>query len=162
MVRANADQRKGLTEAHRLKWVNASSGGNTQVSTEHSANGKEMLVAGKPPPFGIAAHAKSVIEFDLPAGTTRFQCFAGIDDGGAPPPRGPFGGPPVRFSVFTQSPFVTDAAAAIPLKLSEIGFAAGARARDLWQHKDLGAFSDEFAPVINAHGAGLYRLSAGK
>jgi alpha-galactosidase len=152
----------GSQKLTELKWVNASSGGNTQVSTEHSANGKEMLLAGKPPRFGIAAHAKSVIEFDLPAGTTRFQCFAGIDDEGAPPPRGPFGGPAVRFSVFTQSPFATDAAAAIPLKLSEIGFAAVARARDLWQHKDLGAVSDEFAPVIKAHGAGLYRLSAGK
>jgi hypothetical protein len=64
--------------------------------------------------------------------------------------------------VFTQSPFATDAAAAIPLKLSEIGFAEGARARDLWQHKHLGFYSDEFAPVINAHGAGLFRLSAGK
>jgi hypothetical protein len=67
----------------------------------------------------------------------------------------------VRFSVFTQSPIATDAAAAIPLKLSEVGFAAGARARDIWQHKDLGAFSDEFAPVIKTHGAGLYRLSPG-
>jgi hypothetical protein len=68
----------------------------------------------------------------------------------------------VRFSVFTQSPFVTQAADAVPLKLSEIGFAAGTRARDLWQHKDLGTFSVEFAPVIKAHGAGLYRLSPGK
>ena len=157
LVSASGSQR--LTE---LKWVNASSGGNTQVSTGHGANGKEMLVAGKPQPLGIAAHAKSVIEFDLPAGTTRFQCFAGIDDGSAPPPRGPFGGPAVRFSVFTQSPFVTQAADAVPLKLSEIGFAASARARDLWQHKDLGAFSGEFAPVIKAHGAGLYRLSPDK
>lgn len=145
-----------------LKWVSATSGRNTQVSTEHSASGKEMLVAGKPSPFGIAAHAKSAIEFDLPAGATRFQCFAGLDDAGAPPPRGPFGGPGVRFLVFTQSPYATDASATVPIKLSEIGLHQGGRVRDLWQNKDLDVFPAEFAPVINAHGAGLYRISESK
>ena len=33
------------------------------------------------------------------------------------------------------------------------------RVRDLWQQKDLGEFEAEFAPEINWHGAGLYRLS---
>jgi len=157
LIAANGSQK--LTE---LKWVSASSGENTQVSTEHSANGKEMRIAGKPAPFGIAAHAKSVIEFDLPAGVTRFQCFAGLDDAGAPPSRGPFGGPSVRFLVFTQSPYATDSATAIPVKLSELGFVKGAGVRDLWQRKDLGAFASEFAPVINTHGAGLYRVTPGK
>lgn len=31
--------------------------------------------------------------------------------------------------------------------------------RDLWNHSDLGTFSDEFSSNIAAHGAGLYRLS---
>jgi hypothetical protein len=145
-----------------LKWVSASSGGDTKVSAERSASGKEMLVAGKPARFGIAAHARSVIEFDLPAGATRFQCFAGIEGAGAPQSRGPFGGPAVRFLVFTQSPYATDASAAIPVKLSDIGFSRDARARDLWQNKDLGVFPAEFAPVIDAHGAGLYRVSENK
>jgi hypothetical protein len=60
LISATGSQK--LTE---LKWVNASSGGNTQVSTEHSANGTEMLLAGKPPRFGIAAHAKEAIHNNL-------------------------------------------------------------------------------------------------
>jgi len=154
LVKANNSQK--LTE---LKWVSASSGGNTQVSTEHSANGKEMRVAGHPAAFGIAAHARSVIEFDLPAGVTRFQCFAGIDDAGAPPSRGPFG-PAVRFVVFTQSPYATEASTAVPVNFSDLGFSQKARVRDLWERKDLGTFNQGFSPVIKAHGAGLYRVSS--
>lgn len=142
-----------------LKWVSATSGGNTQVSTEHSADGKQMRLADQPVAFGIAARAKSVIEFDLPAGITRFQCFAGIDYGDAPPSRRPFG-PAVRFLVFTQSPYVTDVSAAVPVNLSEIGFTHKVRARDLWEHKDLGSFDNQFSPTIKAHGAGLFRLTS--
>jgi hypothetical protein len=119
-----------------------------------------MLVAGKPVPFGIATHAKSVIEFDVPAGVTRFQCFAGIDDSGAPASRGPFG-PTVRFLVFTQSPYATEASSVVPATLADLGFSE-ARIRDLWQGKDLGAFEKEFAPTIKAHSAGLYRVSPAK
>jgi hypothetical protein len=145
-----------LTE---LKWASATAGRGA-VSTEKSASGQAMIVAGRPAPFGLATHAKSVIEFDLPAGATRFQTYAGLDDSGPAPARG--GGPPgggVRFLVFTQSPFATAAAASVPVKLSELGLAGGARLRDLWSKKDLGAFTGEFAPAINAHGAGLYRVS---
>ena len=35
----------------------------------------------------------------------------------------------------------------------------GAQVGDLWQKKDLGAFTDTLAPAINAHGAGLFRIS---
>ena len=145
-----------LTE---LKWASATSGHKTTASTEKSASGKTLTVARQPVLFGIAAHAQSVIEFDLPAGTTRFQAFAGIDDGGAAPPNGPWSGPTVRFMVFTQSPYTTDAAAPVPVKVSEFGFSGSARIRDLWQKKDLAAISGEFAPTIRAHSAGLYRVS---
>jgi hypothetical protein len=62
--------------------------------------------------------------------------------------------------VFTQSPYATAASTAIPVKLSELGFAGTCRIRDLWQKKDLDPVTGEFAPIINAHGAGLYRVSA--
>jgi hypothetical protein len=148
----------GSIKLTELKWVNATSG-RGQVSTEHSASGKDLMVAGKPAPFGIGTHAKSVIEFDLPAGVTRFQAFAGIDDSGAAPQRGGGPGGGLRFLVFTQSPFATEASAPVPVMLSELGVTGGGRVRDLWQKKDLGPVTGEFAPVINAHGAGLYRVS---
>ena len=51
---------------------------------------------------------------------------------------------------------------AVPVKLSELGFDGEVRIRDLWQHKDLGSFKTEFAPLINAHRGGLYRVTPAK
>ena len=153
LVTANGSRK--LTE---LKWVGATSGRNA-VSMEHSASGKELIVAGKPAPFGIGAHARSIIEYDLPEGCTRFQAFAGLDDSAPVTGRGGFPGSGVRFLVFTQSPFATEPSAAIPLKWAELGFSGGARVRDLWQKKDLGKMPESFAPTIDAHGAGLYRIA---
>ncbi|HTZ20128.1 MAG TPA: NPCBM/NEW2 domain-containing protein [Opitutaceae bacterium] len=150
----------GTRKLTELKWVGATSRHGTQVSIERSASGKAMNVAGRPVPFGVAVRPKSVIEYDLPAGCTRFQVFAGRDDSGAAPPAGSWAGPPVRFMVFTQSPYATAVAAAVPVKLSELGFTGACRIRDLWQKKDLDPVIGEFAPVLNGHGAGLYRVSA--
>ncbi len=59
----------------------------------------------------------------------------------------------------TRATGATEASATVPVKLSELGFSGKIRVRDLWRQKDLGLVANEFAPVINAHGAGLYRLS---
>ena len=58
--------------------------------------------------------------------------------------------------------FAADTAAAVPVTFSELGFSGGCNVRDLWRQKDLGTFKTEFAPVINAHGGRLYRISSGK
>jgi hypothetical protein len=55
-----------------------------------------------------------------------------------------------------QSPPIS--AAAVPVKFSELGLGSNSRVRDLWQQKDMGFFTNDFAPAINAHGAGLYRV----
>lgn len=47
----------------------------------------------------------------------------------------------------------------VSVKLSELGFDVACRICDLWQPKDLGEFTGEFAPEIPWHGAGLYRVS---
>jgi len=52
--------------------------------------------------------------------------------------------------------------AAVPVSLTELGFDGACRIRDLWQHQDLGVVTNQFAPVINIHGAGLYRVAAGR
>jgi hypothetical protein len=59
----------------------------------------------------------------------------------------------------TRATGAIGASAAVPVKLSELGFSGKVRVRDLWRQEDLGSVANEFAPVINAHGAGLYRLS---
>lgn len=47
----------------------------------------------------------------------------------------------------------------ISVPLADLGINGPAKVRDLWTHTDLGAVSGDFAPVINSHGAGLYRVS---
>jgi len=53
----------------------------------------------------------------------------------------------------------TETSVAVPVKLSELGFPNTGRIRNLWTHENLGAFKNEFAPLINFHGAGLFRVS---
>jgi hypothetical protein len=62
----------------------------------------------------------------------------------------------------TQPLGATSVSAAVPVKLSELGFANVSYIRNLWTHEDLGAFTNDFAPAINYHGAGLYRVSPAK
>ena len=47
----------------------------------------------------------------------------------------------------------------MPVKLSDLGCVGKCRVRDLWRKEWLGEFKGEFAPDINWHGAGLYRVS---
>jgi alpha-galactosidase len=54
-----------------------------------------------------------------------------------------------------------EACAAVPVKLSELGFRLVSNIQNLWTHQDFGPVTNEFAPVINFHGAGLYRVSPG-
>jgi hypothetical protein len=137
-----------------IAWHSASTGRGA-VSTTKSASGNDMVVAGNHPSFGIAAHAQSVIEYDLPAGVTRFRAFAGIDD--SAPAAGWNRG--VRFLVFTQSPYSTEASSPVPVRFSEFGTANTGQIRDVWRKEDIGASTDVFAPILRAHAAGLYRFS---
>jgi alpha-galactosidase len=61
-------------------------------------------------------------------------------------------------AVFNQ----TDEAEAkkITVKLNDLGFKSKVQIKNLWNHQNLGSFSGEFAPLINRHGAGLYRISS--
>jgi alpha-galactosidase len=50
------------------------------------------------------------------------------------------------------------APAEISVRWSELGLKGKCAVRDLWQKKDLGVVEDVFAPRIQVHGAGLYRV----
>jgi alpha-galactosidase len=142
---------KRLTD---LPWKSATSGWGSP-STKTAVSGKEMKIDGKKIAYGIGTHSPSVLAFDLPPGYTSFTAFAGLDDGGIAQPSGAT----VRAMVFTRSPFATDASAEVPVTLAELGFRSSVTIRDLWQKKDLGVFTNRFAPRIAPHGAGLYRVS---
>ena len=47
----------------------------------------------------------------------------------------------------------------ILIKFSEVGLGTECRVRDLWAQKDLGTFTNQFAPLIKSHGAGLFRIT---
>jgi alpha-galactosidase len=47
----------------------------------------------------------------------------------------------------------------VPVNLADLGFTGVVRVRDLWLKKDLPPAQGAFAPLVNFHGAALYRLS---
>jgi len=49
----------------------------------------------------------------------------------------------------------------IKIRFDELGLSSGVeyKVRDLWANKDLGSFKDEFSAPVQAHGAGLYKVS---
>ncbi len=51
---------------------------------------------------------------------------------------------------------------AIPVRLDQLGITGICTIKDVWTDKVIGKFTKEFAPVINHHGAGLYRLTITK
>ncbi|MEX0704828.1 MAG: PVC-type heme-binding CxxCH protein [Planctomycetales bacterium] len=71
----------GETKLTDLKWKSAASGWK-DVNVGRNCEGGELRVDGKPVKYGIGTHANSVIEYDLPAGVTRFQATGALDDGG--------------------------------------------------------------------------------
>ena len=105
----------------------------------------------------IGVHSNSVVEFDLPEGYTRFRALAGIDHAAAVQNVGST----VQFMVFTQDPSgpVPPEKAPVAVSLKELGVNGACTITDLWTGKEVGTFSGEFAPEINRHGAGLYRVA---
>ena len=47
---------------------------------------------------------------------------------------------------------------AISVALADLGFSGPVQVRDLWNHRDLGTFTNTITQTINSHGGGLYRV----
>ena len=152
VLMADGSERK-LTDE---RWVQASVGWG-EASSERAPSGGPMRVAGQAVRYGIAAHARSVIEYALPPSAVRFRAFAAIDDGALTQP----GGATVRFLVYALPPAAPadPAGAEIRVALAELGLPARCRVRDLWTHETLSAAERELVAIVPWHGAKLYRLS---
>jgi len=147
-----------LGETRIEHWTSATQGyGSTLLN--RNAVGKPLFLNGLPIAHGIGSHAPSLIVVDLPAGARRFRATAGLEGEGARLS----GGGTLRFSVFDQDPMISSqsASAPIPVNLRDMGLGSRVTIRDLWSHRNLGTFQQEFAPEIIWHGAGLYRVSPG-
>ncbi len=55
-----------------------------------------------------------------------------------------------------------NAGAAVKADLAALGFTTPVMISDLWSGKALGEFSGDFAPLVNGHGAGLFRITPKK
>ncbi|MDO7847813.1 NPCBM/NEW2 domain-containing protein [Hymenobacter sp. M29] len=142
-----------------LPWRSATAGWG-QATVGKSVSGAPLLVVGQTAETGIGTHANSIIEYDLPAGYTRFRTTLGLDQAAA---RQNTGGT-IGGLLFTTSPYRPAPADSVrvPVALRELGLPAGARVQDLWTGRQLGPVTGEFAPYVRRHGARLYRISKPK
>lgn len=139
-----------------IKWSTAKAGWSSPKIGK-GASGNVLTVEGMVYENGIGTHSNSVIEYDLPEGYTRFKALTGLDNAGVVQNVGAT----VKFLVFTQDPSgsLPPPSVKIPVTLSDLGFSSSCIITDLWTGKMLGKFSKIFAPSINRHGAGFYRIS---
>jgi len=141
------------------RWVKAKLGwGRARINA--GVAGSPLVVNGKQYANGIGTHSNSLIEYNVPAGYTRFKAFAGLDKAGADQNVGAT----IKFMVFTEDPSgpMPSETAKVTVALKQLGFNTTCKVTDLWSGKDLGEFKTDFAPVLNRHGAGLYRMATVK
>ncbi len=136
-----------------LSWTKASSGWGS-VQKNKSLDGSTLTVNGKTYSSGFGANAYSIIEFDLPAGYTKFKSFCGFDDEVLSAPSGVT----VEFLVFTQNPLVSESVE-IPVKLSELEIYSEASIENLWTNTIENNVSTQFTSTVNAHGAQLFKIT---
>ena len=156
-----AEPTLGFADGHELrltelKWIRGFAGYG-EISREKAPSGKAMMAGGVPIEFGIAAHAPSLIEFDLPKGAKRFHARGVLDDAAVAQTRGGT----LHFVVYAVPAAPEHSLPAIPvsIKLSDLGFTSSVRVRDLWEHKDLGEMENMFSPMVEWHGGRIYRVS---
>ena len=140
-----------------LPWQTASAGWG-KVAANKSVSGADLIVAGKRYDQGIGTHSNSLIEYNLPAGVTRFQATAGLDNAGAVQNTGGT----LQFLVFTKSPLRPAPADSVrvPVALAQLGVQGPCTVRDLWTGRAATiTAAGEFAPYVRRHGARLYRIS---
>jgi alpha-galactosidase len=154
----SADGTKQLS-LNTVPWQAATAGWG-QATANKSVSGGPLLVAGQSYAAGIGTHANSLITYDVPAGYARFSTGVGLDQAAA----GQNTGGTMQFLVFTQSPLLPAPADSVrvPVTMQELGLTGRATVQDLWTGRPVGVFSQQFAPYIRQHGAGLYRISARK
>ncbi|RAW02272.1 NPCBM/NEW2 domain-containing protein [Pseudochryseolinea flava] len=138
-----------------LSWVKATAGW-AKPKVNRGVSDVPLIVNGTHYENGIGTHSNSIIEFDVPAGYTRLKAFVGVDKAAADQNTGAS----MKFAVYTENPSgpMPPVSRPIAIPLKSLGISKPATIKDLWSGKELGVITHEFAPIINQHGAGLYRI----
>jgi len=74
------------------------------INIDRNVNGNPLRIAGKAWEFGIGTHSTSHIVYDLPPGTLRFRCTAGLDNSGTDQGGDCGANATVQFRVYTETP----------------------------------------------------------
>ena len=140
-----------------LAWRQATAGWG-QATVGKSVSGNSLQVGDVATEQGIGTHANSLIEYDLPAGTTRLTATVGLDQAAASQNTGGT----FRPLVFTRPPLLPPPADSVqvPVTLRELGLPPGTRVTDLWTSRTFTASGPALTPYVRQHGAVLYRLAA--
>ena len=141
-----------------MNWTSATSGW-ASVQKNKNIDGGIMKINGKSYYNGYGVNSNSTIIFDLPEGHdfVSFEAFCGYDSNMETAPDGVT----VEFMVFTDDPAPQNAQI-MNLDLRAIGIENNQPCviTDMWSGEEKGTFvNDEFATLVNEHGAGLYRIS---
>ena len=173
------DGRGGNGEPHAVVWgepVLEGIGGGVLALTEHpwahatsrwgnvqkdqTAGGRPLTLGGRPLDRGLLVHSKSVIEFDVPPGYSRFVAECGFESSTRPLDDRARS----RCLVFSHTPDarLPERGLTIEVSAAELGFAGQLSVRDLWSGADLGTFEGSFSPSIAWHGSGLFRVSGAR
>lgn len=138
---------KGDLKLTDLKWISASAGwGETRVN--RTCDNKPILINDKPAE-GIGTHAESVIIYELPEGYDSFTATGVVTKNGS-----------VVFGVLVSKGDINlPETADVKVNLKDLGIKGKVKVHDLWSHKDLGTFKENFSRELPQHGAGLYRLT---
>jgi hypothetical protein len=139
-----------------LKWVKQTCGWGKSTINK-GVSGSDLIINKVKYENGIGTHSNSVIEYDIPEGYTRFKALVGLDQACVVQNVGAS----VKFLVFTENPSgpAPPVKTKIAVNLKDLGFGSTCLITDLWSGKTVGKFSGEFAPEINLHGAGLYKIT---
>lgn len=134
-----------------LKWASASTGWGS-VKRDKSVGGGELRLGDKKAAYGLGVHADSVLEYDLPAGYTRFKARVGVDNGGGS--RGS-----VKFSVFTVDPWKRNAGPeTIEVALRDLNFATPCAVRDLLTGREAPRATESVSASVARGAAAVFHL----
>lgn len=109
---------------------------------------------------GFGVNAPSILTFTLPEGHNyvMFKATVGYDDDVA----NVSSGVTMEFRVFVEDP-TPDTFSAVELSLTELGYSEDqdCTIQDMWSGQTLGIYANSsFAPILESHASGLYRVSA--
>jgi hypothetical protein len=139
---------KGELKLTDLEWSIATAGWG-EPHVDRTCDNRPLRINNQPA-TGIGTHSKSLILFELPAGYDTFSAKGVVTQNQGS----------VVFELHTYNGSIDmPKTSEVKVNLEEIGITGEVKIRDLWQHKDLGTFSNEFSRELPMHGAGLFKVT---